>query len=92
VPEGSRAWQDGEREFTQEGIYVLGELPDSYREADGEVAYAGDDGARWYVAGHWSGASVEPYHRFGSWFVLHPDTQDVTAEYPALPLTIREAL
>jgi hypothetical protein len=91
VPQGSRAWSEGQRTYTQVGLYVLRELPDSY-DPDESPVYEASNGGRWYVAGHWQGEPTEPYHPFGSWFILHPTREGAAAGCVVLPMTVREAL
>src|SRR5262245_4774780 len=79
---GSRAYLQGEREYTHSALYLLGDVPASYRR--GRVAYVfEDDGVRrWYVAGYFpprgGGIEKNAFHPFGPMFQLMRDSHGVT--------------
>jgi hypothetical protein len=53
----TRAYRDGERTYVLHAIYLLGELPSSYRHGHARAYIDADtdaeSGARWYVGGWW---------------------------------------
>jgi hypothetical protein len=94
VSPGCRAYAEGEREYTMRALYLLGELPASYRHRHAG-AYVGPDGTRFYVAGHYaqdpeSALSANAYHPFGRMFMLCPDSAGVTADARTMPIATRE--
>jgi hypothetical protein len=90
--EGSRAFEAGERTYVQHGIYLLGDLPASYRRST-RTAYD-LDGNRYYVAGYFPQDEPNDFHPFGRMFQLFPDEHGVTTNpetdepYPAVPANI----
>lgn len=80
---GARAYaDDGARTYYMGGLYLLGELPPSYRHRHAR-AYFDADGARWYVAGYVTAeTAADPRyadcHPCGAHFLLMPDRLGVT--------------
>ena len=64
------------RQRGQESIYLVGDLPASYRHST-HVAYRfADDLREWYIGCYWQGetcpADQKHYHPFGHTFILFP--------------------
>lgn len=84
--EGTLAYSSGERWYSSGGMYLLGELPYSYRRR--KATHYRIPGAPfiWYVAGWYDKSEPNPYHPFGRMFILmldrRPEKTDHTgAEY-----------
>ena len=92
---GTRAYQEGKREYTREMIYCVGDIPACKRH--GNVAFTvADDSREWYVAAYYlayrgrgkqAQAERNEYHPFGNSFMLAPwDVPDSTIDqYERVP-------
>lgn len=58
-------------------LYLLGELPASYRRSSKTCYVRNGDGRDWFVAGYYDKADVNPLQPFGRHFLLQPWTADL---------------
>jgi hypothetical protein len=82
TPEGSDAYRRGERTYTREMIYLIGNLPRHYVKRSKAAYTMPGDSREWYIAGHWAGQHNQfnpnwetdktKYHPFGPNFILAP--------------------
>jgi len=102
TPEGSDAWCRGERTYTREMIYCLGELPKHYVRRSKAAYLMPNDSHEWYIAGYWQGGEnpfapgedMSKHHPFGKHFLLAPwnvaGKIDDYQQYPydRIPITV----
>ena len=75
------------RQRGQEGIYLVGNLPASYRHSTHVVYRFADDSREWYVGCYWQGkfplAPVDQnyFHPFGHTFILFPWVHSEPIDY-----------
>lgn len=84
TPENSPAWNRGEREYTRESIYCIGERPSAYKRSSKTYFRFIGDSQDWYVCCYCPAeVSHDPkyaaHHPFGASFILAPwDVPDGT--------------
>jgi hypothetical protein len=76
TPDYCNAYRSGERSYGHSMLYVIGELPYSYRRSS--KAFYRVPGARfpWYVAGWYDRSEPNKWHPFGRMFQLALDKTD----------------
>ena len=72
VSPGCRAYDEGQRDYTIEGLEVIGELPASWVRSSRTVYRMAGDDRDWYVAGYYNRDEPNEWHPFGKMFALQP--------------------
>lgn len=78
VLSGCAAYARGERSYVQRGLYLLGNLPASYRRSSMTAYQVEPAGTRYFVAGWYDHDDPNEWHPFGRMFQLFPDDHTVT--------------
>jgi hypothetical protein len=94
TPEGSQAYQRGERTYTREMIFIVGMLPSVYLRSSRQAFTRTDDTREWYIAsyaglkknGKQAAQEINEFHPFGNSFLLAPwDCAEAIDHYESTP-------